>query len=133
MTERGRKIRVLLAKSAIDAHDRGVKVIARELRDSGMEVIMIRYWLPEEVVEAAVHEGVDLIGLSFSSGAHSVDTKDVVNLLKGREMDKTRVIVGGVISAHDIPGLLEMGVGQVFGAGSDPAEVRVRTKISWQF
>ena len=114
-----KKIRVLVAKPGLDGHDRGAKVIARALRDAGMEVIYsgLRQ-TPEQIVAAALQEDVDVIGLSVLSGAHMSLTGKVIAKLKEQNAADKMVIVGGTILAKDVPQLKEMGVAEVFSTGS---------------
>jgi methylmalonyl-CoA mutase, C-terminal domain len=112
-------IRVLVAKPGLDGHDRGAKVIARALRDAGMEVIYTGLrQTPEMIVNAAMQEDVDCIGLSILSGAHNVIVPRVLNLLKERNATDILVVLGGTIPAHDIAALKEQGVAEVFGPGT---------------
>jgi methylmalonyl-CoA mutase, C-terminal domain len=112
-------IRVLVAKPGLDGHDRGAKVIARALRDAGMEVIYTGLrQTPEMIVNAALQEDVDCIGLSILSGAHNVIVPRVLKLLKERHATDILVVLGGTIPAHDIAGLKEQGVAEVFGPGT---------------
>src|SRR5512141_2107616 len=106
-----RKIRVLIAKPGLDGHDRGAKIVARALRDAGMEVIYtgIRQ-TPEMIVEAALQEDVDVVGLSILSGAHRALCPRVVELLKSQGMDDVVVLVGGIIPDEDVPYLHGLGV-----------------------
>jgi len=114
-----KKIRVLVAKPGLDGHDRGAKVIARALRDAGMEVIYTGLrQTPEQVVAAALQEDVDVIGLSVLSGAHMSLTGKVIAKLKEQNAEDKMVIVGGTILAKDVPQLKEMGVAEVFSTGS---------------
>ncbi|HDM67113.1 MAG TPA: cobalamin B12-binding domain-containing protein [Thermoplasmatales archaeon] len=114
-----RKIRVLVAKPGLDGHDRGAKVVARALRDAGMEVIYTGlHQTPEIIVETAVQEDVDVIGLSILSGAHMTLFKDIMNLLKERGMEDVLVVAGGIIPEDDIPRLKEIGIAEVFGPGT---------------
>lgn len=113
------KIRVLLAKPGLDGHDRGVKVIARALRDAGMEVIYTGLrQTPEMIVEAALQEDVDVIGLSSLSGAHNTLFPRVVRLMRERGIGEIPVIAGGIIPHTDIPGLQAAGVKAIFGPGT---------------
>jgi methylmalonyl-CoA mutase C-terminal domain/subunit len=115
-----RKIRVLVAKPGLDGHDRGAKVIARALRDAGMEVIYTGLrQTPEMVVEAALQEDVDVIGLSILSGAHMALAPRIMSLLKENDMLDVPVFLGGIIPNDDIPALKEMGVAGVFGPGTN--------------
>ncbi len=114
-----KKIRVLIAKPGLDGHDRGAKVIARALRDAGMEVIYTGLrQTPEDIVEAAIQEDVDAIGLSCLSGAHMVLFPDVVRLLKKRRAGDIVVAGGGIIPEDDVPKLKKAGVKAVFGPGT---------------
>ena len=115
----GRKIRILIAKPGLDGHDRGAKVIARMFRDAGMEVIYTGlHQTPAGVVEAAIQEDVDVIGLSILSGAHLSTCRKVVEALEKRKVEGVLLIVGGTIVDKDIPRLKEMGVAEVFPPGS---------------
>ena len=118
------KIRVLVAKPGLDGHDRGAKVVARALRDAGMEVIYtgLRY-TPEMIVEAAMQEDVDVIGLSILSGAHMSLVPRVMDLLKAGKLEKIKVFVGGIIPEEDIPQLLKLGVTSVYGPGTSTQTV----------
>ena len=118
------KIRVLIAKPGLDGHDRGAKVVARALRDAGMEVIYtgLRY-TPEMIVEAAMQEDVDVIGLSILSGAHMSLVPRVMDLLKAGKLEKIKVFVGGIIPEEDIPQLLKLGVTSVYGPGTSTQTV----------
>jgi len=113
------KIRVLVAKPGLDGHDRGAKVIARALRDAGMEVVYtgIRQ-TPEMIVEAALQEDVDVIGLSILSGAHLALFPRVMELLRENGMDDVLVVAGGIIPDEDVPALNDMGVRGIFGPGT---------------
>lgn len=114
-----RKIRVLVAKPGLDGHDRGAKVVARGLRDAGMEVIYTGLrQTPEQIVQAAIQEDVDVIGLSILSGAHEYYCRRVLELLRERGITDMVLIVGGVIPPEDVPMLKEMGVSAVFGPGT---------------
>ncbi len=113
------KIRVLVAKPGLDGHDRGAKVVARALRDAGMEVIYTGLrQTPEMIAEAALQEDVDVIGLSILSGAHMALVPRVLELLKQNGQDHVRVFVGGIIPDEDIPRLNELGVVGVYGPGT---------------
>ncbi len=119
-----RKIRVIVAKPGLDGHDRGAKVVARALRDAGMEVIYTGLrQTPEQVVEAAVQEDVDVIGLSILSGAHTYLVPRIVELLKEAGMDDVLVTVGGIIPEDDISMLNEHGVKGIFGPGTPTDEI----------
>jgi methylmalonyl-CoA mutase C-terminal domain/subunit len=118
------KIRVLVAKPGLDGHDRGAKVVARALRDAGMEVVYTGLrQSPEQIVAAAAQEDVDAIGLSILSGAHLPICRRVIELLKEKGMDSVRVFVGGIIPAQDISELKSMGVVEVFLPGSSTQDV----------
>ncbi|MDA8217536.1 MAG: cobalamin B12-binding domain-containing protein [Dehalococcoidales bacterium] len=120
----GRRTKVLLAKPGLDGHDRGVKVIAQALRDAGMEVIYTGLrQTPEMVVEAALKEDVDVIGLSILSGAHMDLVPRVMELLRANHMDDVVVLVGGIIPSEDIPRLLDLGVAAVFGPGTSTQDI----------
>jgi len=114
-----RKIRVLVAKPGLDGHDRGAKVVARALRDAGMEVIYTGLrQTPEQIVSAAIQEDVDCVALSILSGAHNHLFPKVVDLLKEKGADDVLVVGGGVIPDEDIPGLVAKGVAAVFTPGT---------------
>ncbi len=119
-----RKIRVLLAKPGLDGHDRGAKVVARALRDAGMEVIYtgIRQ-TPEMIVEAALQEDVDVLGLSILSGAHTTLFPRIMQLLKAKGIDDILVVVGGIIPDDDRPLMEELGIKGVFGPGTSTQEI----------
>ena len=117
-----KKIRVVVAKPGLDGHDRGAKIIARALRDAGMEVIYTGlHQTPEQIVETAIQEDADAVGLSILSGAHMTLVPRVVALLREQAADDILVVVGGTIPADDIPELKQLGVAEVFtpGAGTD--------------
>ena len=114
-----RKIRVLIAKPGLDGHDRGAKVIARALRDAGMEVIYTGLrQTPEQIVAAAVQEDVDAIGLSILSGAHNVLFPEIMRLLGEQEASDIAVFAGGIIPEQDIPKLKAMGIREIFPPGT---------------
>ena len=113
------KARVLLVKHWMECHDRGVKSVASILRDSGFEVVYVAYMSPEEVVTVAMQEDVDVIGMSFSTGAYDAHVPTVMELLKEKGMGEVMVVVGGLIPDEDIGWLKEQGVKEVFGAGAD--------------
>ncbi len=120
------RIRVLVAKPGMDGHDRGVKVIARALRDAGMEVIYTGLrQTPEKIVNASLQEDVDVIGLSILSGAHTAIVPRVMELLKQNEMTDVMVLIGGIIPDQDVGSLKEHGVAAVFQPGT-PMEDIVR-------
>jgi len=115
----GHKIRVLVAKPGLDGHDRGAKIVARALRDAGMEVVYTGlHQTAEMIVEAAIQEDVDVIGLSLLSGAHMTLFIDVADLLKKKEIDDVIVVGGGIIPEEDIPKLKNAGIAGVFGPGT---------------
>ncbi|MBI2909164.1 MAG: cobalamin B12-binding domain-containing protein [Chloroflexi bacterium] len=118
------KLRVLIAKPGLDGHDRGAKVVARALRDAGMEVIYtgIRQ-TPEMIVEAALQEDVDAIGMSILSGAHVELFPRVMQRLKEKGMDNVVVFAGGIIPEDDIPDLMRIGIKGVFGPGASIKEI----------
>jgi methylmalonyl-CoA mutase C-terminal domain/subunit len=118
------RIRVLLAKPGLDGHDRGAKVVARALRDAGMEVIYtgIRQ-TPEMIVEAAIQEDVDVVGLSILSGAHLELFPPIIEGLKKKGREDVLVIAGGIIPEDDIPTLQQMGIKAVFGPGTSTADI----------
>jgi len=117
-----RKIRVLIAKPGLDGHDRGAKIIARALRDAGMEVIYTGLrQTPEQIVSAAVQEDVDAIGLSILSGAHNVLFPEIMRLLKEEGAHDIVVVAGGIIPEQDIPKLKAMGIREIFLPGTTTA------------
>jgi len=117
--EKGRRIRVLIGKPGLDGHDRGAKVVARALRDAGMEVIYTGlHRSPEEIVETAIQEDVDAIGLSVLSGAHMTLFPRVVKILKERGAEDILVFGGGVIPEEDRAELLKQGVAEIFVPGN---------------
>jgi methylmalonyl-CoA mutase C-terminal domain/subunit len=117
-------IRVVLAKVGLDGHDRGIKVVARALRDAGMHVIYAGLWqTPEAVVRAVTDEDADWLGLSILSGAHLTLIPRVLQLLREAGLPDVSVLVGGIIPEADIPKLLEMGVARVFGPGTSLPEI----------
>ena len=117
-------IRVLVAKPGLDGHDRGAKIIARALRDAGMEVIYTGLrQTPEMIVNAALQEDVQVIGLSILSGAHNAIVPRVMELLHEREMDNVKVIVGGIIPDEDAADLKRQGVAAVFQPGASLEEI----------
>ena len=119
-----RKIRVLIAKPGLDGHDRGIKVVARGLRDAGMEVIYLGLRLtPEQIAEAAIQEDVDVVGLSCLSGAHLSLFPKTVRLVREKGGRDILFIGGGVIPKKDIPKLREAGIAQIFGPGTPIAEI----------
>ena len=120
----GSRIRVLVVKPGLDGHDRGAKVVARALRDAGMEVIYggLRQ-TPEMIVEAALQEDVHVIGMSILSGAHLPLFARVMELLKERGGDDILVVAGGIIPDEDIPRVREMGIGGIFGPGTPMRDI----------
>ena len=127
------KIRVLVAKPGLDGHDRGAKVIARALRDAGMEVIYTGLrQTPEQIAEAALQEDVDVVAISVLSGAHNTLFPKVVNLLRQKGLSDVLVIGGGIIPAEDIPGLKAAGVAEIFtpGTPTSAAIEFVRTQMA---
>ena len=124
MQNNERPVRVLVAKPGLDGHDRGAKVIARALRDAGMEVIYtgIRQ-SPQMIVQAAAQEDVDVLGLSILSGAHLEILPEVMTLLNGEGMDDVLVVVGGIIPAVDRQPLKDLGITEVFGPGTSTGEI----------
>jgi methylmalonyl-CoA mutase C-terminal domain/subunit len=116
-----RRIRVLVGKAGLDGHDRGVKVVARILRDAGMEVIYTGvHRTPEQIVSAAVQEDVDVVGISLLSGAHLTLMPRILALLRAAGAADIAVVVGGVIPDEDVAPLREMGVAEVFGQDAAP-------------
>lgn len=119
-----RKIRVLIGKPGLDGHDRGAKVIARALRDAGMEVVYTGlHQTPEEIVATAIQEDVDVIGLSLLSGAHMTLVPAVIERLKAEGATDVAVLVGGIIPQSDVEALLAAGARGVYGPGTPTAEV----------
>ncbi len=118
------RLRVLLAKPGLDGHDRGAKVVARALRDAGMEVIYtgIRQ-TPEMIVEAAIQEDVDVVGLSILSGAHLELFPSIMEGLRRKGREDVLLIAGGIIPEDDVPALQQMGVRAVFGPGTSTEEI----------
>jgi len=119
-----RPIKVLIAKPGLDGHDRGAKVLARGLRDEGFEVVYTGLrQTPEMVLNAALQEDVDVVGLSILSGAHMTLVPKICRLLREQHMDDVLVVVGGIIPDDDVPALREAGVAAVFGPGTTIGEV----------
>ena len=119
-----RKIRVLVAKPGLDGHDRGAKVIARALRDAGMEVIYTGLrQTPEMIAAAALQEDVDAVGISILSGAHNTLCPRIVNLLRENGMDDTLVLVGGIVPQEDIAALKSKGVSEIFLPGTSTEDI----------
>ncbi len=120
----GKKIRVLIAKPGLDGHDRGAKVVARALRDAGMEVIYTGLrQTPEQIVETAIQEDVDVIGLSILSGAHTHLFPKVMELLKENNIEDIVVMGGGVIPEEDIPELKKVGISEIFTPGTNTRDI----------
>jgi methylmalonyl-CoA mutase C-terminal domain/subunit len=118
------QLRILIAKPGLDGHDRGAKVIARALRDAGMEVIYTGLrQTPEMIARAALQEDVDAIGLSILSGAHMALVPKVFDLLRQQAQGGVRVLVGGIIPDEDVPALKEMGVAAVLGPGTSTDQI----------
>lgn len=119
-----RPIRVLVAKPGLDGHDRGAKVIARGLRDAGMEVVYTGLrQTPEQIARVASQEDVDVVGLSILSGAHSTLLPKVIQCLREEGLDDVLVLAGGVIPTGDVPALKEAGVAEVFGPGTAVSDI----------
>jgi methylmalonyl-CoA mutase, C-terminal domain len=119
-----RKIRVLVAKPGLDGHDRGAKVIARALRDAGMEVIYTGLrQTPEMIAAAALQEDVDAVGVSILSGAHNTLCPRIVQLLREKGMDNVLVLVGGIVPQEDLPRLKQLGVAEVFLPGTSTEDI----------
>ena len=119
-----KKIRVVVAKPGLDGHDRGAKIIARALRDAGMEVIYTGlHQTPEQIVATVIQEDADAVGLSILSGAHMTLVPKVVELLREQQAEDVLVTVGGTIPADDIPELKELGVSEVFTPGAPTQDI----------
>jgi methylmalonyl-CoA mutase C-terminal domain/subunit len=124
MPEPDRKIRVLVAKPGLDGHDRGAKVIARALRDAGMEVIYTGLrQTPEMIAEAALQEDVSVVGLSILSGAHMALVPRILELLRANGLNDVSLFLGGIIPDEDVPALKAMGVAGIFGPGTSTEAV----------
>lgn len=121
MTKKG--IRVVIARLGMDAHWRGSIVVARALRDAGMEVIYLGNQMPENIVEASIQEDADIIGLSTLSGNHMILAPEVVRILREKNMNDTIVILGGTIPPEDIPKLKKEGIKEIFGPGAPLKEI----------
>ncbi len=118
------RIRVLVAKPGLDGHDRGAKIVARALRDAGMEVIYTGLrQTPEQIVTAALQEDVDAIGISILSGAHKTVVPRICDLLREQGLEDVLVIVGGIVPDEDIPGLKQAGVAEVFQPGASTQQI----------
>ncbi|MCO5285359.1 MAG: cobalamin B12-binding domain-containing protein [Chitinophagaceae bacterium] len=129
MTKLKRPVRVLVAKVGLDGHDRGAKVIAASLRDAGMEVIYTGLrQTPEMVVNAALQEDVDAIGVSILTGAHKTIFPKILSLMKEKQMDDVLLTGGGIIPAEDIRELTASGVGKLFTPGTDTTEIAAYIK-----
>jgi methylmalonyl-CoA mutase C-terminal domain/subunit len=114
-----RKIKILVTKVGLDGHDRGAKVVSSLLKEAGMEVIYLgMYQTPEAIIKAAIDEDVDVIGVSYLSGEHLIFTPKIVEEMKKNNLDDVLLIAGGTFPAEDMPVLKEMGIDEVFGAGS---------------
>jgi methylmalonyl-CoA mutase C-terminal domain/subunit len=121
-----RKIRVLIAKPGLDSHDRGAKVVARALRDAGMEVIYTGLrQTPEQIAETALQEDVDVIGLSILSGAHKALFPRIMELLKEKGLTDVIVFAGGIIPEEDVPKMKKLGIKEIFGPGT-PTETIIQ-------
>jgi methylmalonyl-CoA mutase C-terminal domain/subunit len=119
-----RKIRILIAKPGLDGHDRGAKVVARALRDAGMEVIYTGLrQTPEMVAEAALQEDVDVVGLSILSGAHMALVPRVLELMKVNGQERVKVFLGGIIPDEDVPKLKELGITGIYGPGASTEDI----------
>jgi methylmalonyl-CoA mutase, C-terminal domain len=119
-----RKIRVVVAKPGLDGHDRGAKIIARTLRDAGMEVIYTGlHQTPEQIAETVIQEDADVVGLSILSGAHMTLVPRVIELLKAKQAEDVILILGGTIPADDIPELKRLGVSEIFTPGASTQEI----------
>jgi methylmalonyl-CoA mutase C-terminal domain/subunit len=119
-----KRIRVLVAKPGLDGHDRGAKIVARALRDAGMEVIYTGLrQTPEQIARAAVQEDVDAIGISILSGAHNTIVPRICELLRAEGMDDVLLLVGGIIPEEDIAGLKAQGVSEVFQPGASTQDI----------
>jgi methylmalonyl-CoA mutase C-terminal domain/subunit len=132
MTADQRKIRVVVAKPGLDGHDRGAKIIARALRDAGMEVIYTGlHQTPEQIVETVIQEDADAVGLSILSGAHMTLVPRILELMKAEGVNDVLVTVGGTIPAEDIEELKALGVAEVFtpGASAEAAIEFIRTSV----
>jgi methylmalonyl-CoA mutase C-terminal domain/subunit len=114
-----KRIRVLIAKPGLDSHDRGAKVVARALRDAGMEVIYTGLrQTPEQIAETALQEDVDVVGLSILSGAHRTLFPRIMKLLKEKGLNDVMVFAGGIIPEEDVPDLKKLGIKEIFGPGT---------------
>ena len=128
-----RKIRVLVAKPGLDGHDRGAKVVARALRDAGMEVIYTGLrQTPEMIAEAALQEDVDVVGLSILSGAHMALIPRILELLKANGQEEVKIFVGGIIPDEDVPRLKDLGVAGVYGPGASTDGIVAEIRASFE-
>jgi len=118
-----KSIRILIARLGMDAHWRGSIVVARALRDAGMEVIYIGNQMPENIAETAIQEDADVIGLSSLSGNHMVLAPEVIKHLRNKGVDEKTVVLGGTVPPDDVPILKETGIGEVFGPGTPLKEI----------
>ena len=119
-----KKIRVLVAKPGLDGHDRGAKVVARALRDAGMEVIYTGLrQTPEMIAEAALQEDVDVVGLSILSGAHMALAPRILELLKANGQSGVKIFIGGIVPDEDVPRLTEMGITGIYGPGASTEDI----------
>jgi methylmalonyl-CoA mutase, C-terminal domain len=118
-----RIIRVLLGKTTMECHDRGVRYLATKLRDAGMEVVFINFLEPREIIETAIDEDVDVIGISSSVEGHMPVAREITRRLKDQGIDDVLVVFGGVIPERDIAPMKEMGVKEVFGPGTSADDV----------
>ena len=124
MNETVRRRRVLIAKPGLDGHDRGAKVVARALRDAGMEVIYTGLrQTPEQIVEAALQEDVDVLALSILSGAHMTLLPRVMELVRENKLEEVLVLAGGIIPEEDVPALKHAGIADVFGPGTSTEDI----------
>lgn len=124
-----KKIRVLIAKPGLDGHDRGAKVVARALRDAGMEVIYLGlHQTPEMIVNAAIQEDVQVVGISILSGSHMTHFRKIFDLLKEKGAEDILVVGGGIIPEDDKPPLVEMGAKAVFGPGTSTQDIAEKIK-----
>lgn len=130
-----KKIRVLVAKPGLDGHDRGAKVVARALRDAGMEVIYTGLrQTPEMIAQAALQEDVDVVGLSILSGAHMALAPRIMQLLKANGQTDVHVFIGGIVPDEDVPRLKELGISGVYGPGASTEDIArdIRTAVQHQ-
>ncbi len=133
MTDTLNKIRVLVAKPGLDGHDRGAKIIARALRDAGMEVIYTGLrQTPEMIAEAALQEDVDVVGLSILSGAHMALVPKIMDLLRANDLGDVAVFVGGIIPDEDVAALKQLGVTGLFGPGANTETIVAAVRAAVQ-